>query len=517
MIHPDETRRTGRWVWWLALLVNLLVHTGSLSSFDTQGRYKVTHSWWTSSPEATPPIAVFDPQGRPRAWWGPGQSALMFPADLIGTAIASRFGSENVREHIRTGWVSVVTFPLMNATTVWLVFLLLGELGFSKRASVMGAVALLLGSSFLKFCQDHQENTLLDFLTVSGAYCLVVWRRTDVSRHLWTGMLLLASGLLVRLPQLAPVAAVMGPVAWALLRRPDARHRLFHFCVAAAVCLGLAVLVDRWYQYHRFGSWTGTYISVLAAQLRRDGFTLSKDWPFGGDFWDGFLGPLITPQRGFWAYDPLILLAILLPWGWRRLPGIAAGLLLAGGAAFLGQVLFHARCDFWDGGGNWANRYTLVPIHFVLPLIVAAVCDFGPKPNRSVRGALGVLCAWSLTVQVASVIYPDSLESFVPGVHVKPFALGLQFDHPVFLVGKRMGFIVDQLQGRMLTDPAGIIFHRVCLWPANVARDYSRVALPAWSLWTLLAMAAASVGWRVRAEMRRGSERNPQSAVGGRD
>ena len=71
-------------------LFTFLIQSGELGTSDTTHRLQVTHSLWTGQPQVLPneypEFGLHGRGGRLYAWYGIGQSLLMLPADLIGSA-----------------------------------------------------------------------------------------------------------------------------------------------------------------------------------------------------------------------------------------------------------------------------------------------------------------------------------------------------------------------------------------------------------------------------------------------
>src|ERR1700733_1825299 len=74
-------------------LFTFLIQSGELGTSDTAHRLQVTHSLWTGEPQVFPyeypDFGLRGRDGKLYASYGIGQSLLMLPADLAGTA-ASR-------------------------------------------------------------------------------------------------------------------------------------------------------------------------------------------------------------------------------------------------------------------------------------------------------------------------------------------------------------------------------------------------------------------------------------------
>ena len=70
-------------------------------------------------------------------------------------------------------------------------------------------------------------------------------------------------------------------------------------------------LIDRWYQYYRFGSFFDTYVSVFAQQSREMNPSLPANYPFEIPFHVGFFGALFAPEKSIFLFDPLLILIVL--------------------------------------------------------------------------------------------------------------------------------------------------------------------------------------------------------------
>src|SRR6202789_53136 len=74
----------------ITALFTFLIQSGELGTSDTTHRLQVTHSLWTRQPQVFPSeypdFGLHGRGGRLYASYGIGQSLLMLPADLVGTA-----------------------------------------------------------------------------------------------------------------------------------------------------------------------------------------------------------------------------------------------------------------------------------------------------------------------------------------------------------------------------------------------------------------------------------------------
>src|SRR5712671_1233064 len=126
-------------------LLAFVVQSGELSTADTMHRLQTTHWLWTSEPQVFPneypEFGLHGCGGRLYAWYGIGQSLLMLPADLVGSAathlpLLSTYANQQEDPSIRSIIVSISTNILLNVLTALAAFHLLRLFGFSTRESI---------------------------------------------------------------------------------------------------------------------------------------------------------------------------------------------------------------------------------------------------------------------------------------------------------------------------------------------------------------------------------------------
>src|SRR5208283_234181 len=107
----------------LAYLTCILIQSGGLGSIHTSVRLEATHAFWTSAPpldpSETPGAGTPGRNGVLQNHHGMGQSLIMIPGDMIGTAIATTVhGSPSLKKRVRAAVVAYVTFPLIDALAI---------------------------------------------------------------------------------------------------------------------------------------------------------------------------------------------------------------------------------------------------------------------------------------------------------------------------------------------------------------------------------------------------------------
>src|SRR5580658_4373460 len=404
-------------------LLAFVVQSGELGTSDTAHRLQTTHWLWTAEPQVFPneypEFGLHGRGGRLYSWYGIGQSLLMLPADLLGTwiehwPIFSDYGDDPA---VRSIVVSYITNILVNIFTALAAFRLLRQLRFSAKESVAGVLALMFFTTHLHYTQNMMENNYIMLLTLAGFSFQYEWLRTGSRRALVAGCGALGLNLLTRLTtglDLMAAGVFLLFVLW--FERAPGRElweRFWAYCKVAAPVYGFFLLVDRIYQFYRFGSLTNTYVSLFAKEQRLQDPTLPANFPWTTPFFEGLLGPLFKPEKSIFLFDPLLVLAILLLLIlWKRLSpevrayGAASVLLL------LGYIGFYAKYTFWAGDFAWGDRYVSTAAELVAMLAVPLLLRYRGNLSAWIwRGGILVIAA-SLIIQMASLAFWLPLEIY---------------------------------------------------------------------------------------------------------
>jgi hypothetical protein len=484
-------------------LLAFVVQSGELGTSDTAHRLQTTHWLWTAEPQVFPSeypeFGLHGRGGRLYSWYGIGQSLLMLPSDLVGTWIAHWpiFSEYEDDPSVRSIVVSYSTSILVNVLTALIAFRFLRQLRFGMKESAAGVLALMFCTTQLHYTQNMMENNYILLLTLTGFSFQYEWVRTGSRRALFwgccalglnlltrltTGMDLMAGGLFVILvlcfdgavseeaaekalpnqelrPQrLKPPSEQCGYRSGEPLRHPKATatssisvsgeggrglllwQRLIDYCKVAAPVYTFFLLVDRAYQYYRFGSFTNTYLTVLAREQRQINPTLPVNFPWTTPFHAGVLGALFQPEKSIFLFDPLLVLAIfLLALLWKRLTpelrfyGVTSLLLL------LGYVCFYAHYTFWSGDFAWGDRYVSTSVELATLVAVPLLMRYREVLGTTIWRAGWALIAVSLVIQLASLAFWLPLEIY------QMETLG----HPTFVIALRFKNIVAFALGKM--------------------------------------------------------------------
>ena len=319
-----------------AALLAFVVQSGELGSADTMHRLQTAHSFWTSEPPVFPneypEFGVRGRGGKLYDWYGIGQPLLLLPTDIVGTYIeklpifAGYSGSDPT---VRDIFVTYTTNILISILTALVCFRFLRLLEFSTPESVAGVLALLFCTTHLHYTQNMMENNFIFLLTLAGFSFQYEWLRGGNTRALLIGSAAFGVNLLIRLTtglDLVAGAIFLVLTLWFGRAKKQAlwTKLLAYTRIACPVYL-FFLLIDRLYQFYRFGTWADTYVHYFAREHRLLDPTLPANYPWETPFHVGFLGALISPEKSIFLFDPLIILTIAVAvLGWKRFSPLRA-------------------------------------------------------------------------------------------------------------------------------------------------------------------------------------------------
>jgi hypothetical protein len=434
----------------VAFLATFVVQSGELGSSDTDHRLQATHSFWTSEPPVDstdyPEFGIHGRNGKLYGWYGIGQSLLMLPSDIVGTYLdrSPVFGDYDADPSVRDVFVTYTTDILICVLIALVCFRLLGLFGFGVNQQIAGVLALIFCTTFLHYTQNMMENNYILLLTLTGLTFQYQWLRSGEARALLIGSLALGLNLLTRLTtgmDLLAVILFLVLVSWFTdVRGPELRSRFIRYMKTALPVYAIFILLDRLYQFYRFGSFFNTYMSVFAREQKMLNPALPAAYPFETPFHVGFLGALFTPEKSIFLFDPLLILAVVLgAVAWRRLTPEIRAYLIAMGALLLAYICFYATFTVWSGDFAWGDRYVSTTAQLLAFISVPLLMRHRAEVGRIVW-AIGIaLIAASVLVQVSSVMFWCPLEIY------QMDTLG----HPTFIVALRMKNIVAFSLGKM--------------------------------------------------------------------
>jgi hypothetical protein len=431
-------------------LLAFVVQSGELGTADTTYRLQTTHWLWTSQPQVFPSdypeFGVHGRGGRLYSWYGLGQSLLMLPADVLATWIAhwKMFSEYTDDPTVRSIVVSYITGILVSVMTAVIAFRLLRQLFFGLKESVAGVIALMFCTTHLHYTQNMMENNYIMLLTLVGFSFQYDWLRTGSRNALLAGSAALGLNLLTRLTTVVDLFAAgifLLLVLWFEGARGSRLYWIFlAYCKVAVPVYAFFFLLDRLYQFYRFGSFTNTYVTFFAKEHRLQDPTLPANYPWNGSFLDGFLGPLFQPEKSIFLFDPLLVLAIfLLVVLWKRLSPEVRAYCLASLLLLLGYILLYAKYAYWAGDFAWGDRYVSTAVETAALLAVPLLIRHRSGLSKWIwRTGIAVI-AVSFMIQLASIAFWLPLEIY------QMETLG----HPTFVIALRFKNIAAFSLGKM--------------------------------------------------------------------
>jgi hypothetical protein len=288
-----------------------------------------------------------------------------------------------------------------------------------------GTRALIIGSAALGLNLLTRLTTGLDLIAVAGFLILVIWfdnRPGTATEHVGTG-------------------ALARPVERSSTNSPEHRHfreRALIYLKTAPPIYIVFLLLDRLYQFYRFGNWTTTYVHYFTLEHRLQDPTLPAKYPWETPFHIGFLGPLISSEKSIFLFDPLIALTILLAIvAWKRFNPSVKAYIIATAALVLGYICLYARYTVWSGNFAWGDRYVSTAAEMAAFISVPLLLKFRAQLGRPVR-ILGIfLISASLLIQLASLAFWLPLEIYQIEDMGSRFVIWLRFKNIVaFAFGK---------------------------------------------------------------------------------
>jgi hypothetical protein len=200
------------------------------------------------------------------------------------------------------------------------------------------------------------------------------------------------------------------------------------------------LLIDRLYQYYRFGSFFDTYVRYFAVEHRLLDPSLPAKYPFETPFRVGFLGALISPEKSIFLFDPLLALTIVIAaLGWKRLRAEVKAYVVATLLLLLAYICFYAKYTVWSGDFAWGDRYVSTAAELAAFISVPLLLRYRVELGKFIWAAGGALVAVSALIQFASLAFWLPLEIY------QMETIG----HPTFVIALRLKNIIAFALGKM--------------------------------------------------------------------
>ena len=341
--------------------------------------------------------------GKRYAVSGLGQSFCLLPFAGLGLVLEKVTQiSSDVSDLLAQFLASVILFPAIGATAVWVFYRLILSLGYNKRASLLAAVVLGFATMHFHYSVNTQEQSQVALLLVLAILLMIKYYRQRRVVYMWLFCVVLGICFLFRPSSLVMVLPIYLVAAGAdvfsgqTITKPKIVGK---WLVAGFLGVGSFVAVIAWYNYARFGSvFESGYVLSTATSLGGHGLFESSPLPT-------LAAMLFSPGKSIILYNPVLLLLPMCIYGFYRRHKVVA---LAITAAIISNFVFHSFFTAWAGDYAWSIRYQVPVLAFlVLPVVVLLFS----KPMKSMIKILVILLiSISCVIQLASVVYKFDLE-----------------------------------------------------------------------------------------------------------
>ena len=351
--------------------------------------------------------------GRRYSFYGIGQSISILPLTAVGLAM-----EKVARINPRTAdlsaqfLTSVIFFPAIGATLVWLFYRLVLSLGYKKRAAVISCAVLAFATMNFHYSVSTQEQTQVGLLLVLAVLLMVKFYREQRFVYAWLFCVVLGMCLIFRPASAVMVFPVYVVAAVSDAFRSDKKNspRVIAKWLLAGV-LGTAgfIVACGWYNYARFGS------------VFESGYPLGMATGLGGHkMFESELLPtlaamLFSPGKSIFLYNPVLL---LLPFCFYSFYRKHKAVTVAVSFAVIANFILSGFYTPWAGDYAWSIRYQVAILPFlVLPLVEL----FNRSLKNAAKTVIISIIAVSCVIRAASLVYNFNLE-FVqnPNHHLIP-------------------------------------------------------------------------------------------------
>ena len=303
--------------------------------------------------------------------------------------------------------VSLLLNPLLTAWAGALLFRAGRRFGWRRSTSIATALIFGLATMAWPYTQGYFSDPVSAWGLLAAAYGMVAYAQSGRKHYLMGAGAAWGIAYLTRTINLMTLPIYLVGLFFVLdaLTRHSVentwRARLraafwqnWRPAVSFMLPVVAAGLLSLWWNWFRFGSLFDT------------GYVESES--FSGDWLAGLFGLVAGPARGYFWYNPALLLGIAgLGWFWRHQRVLLILLL----TLVVLYVVVYAKWYMWHGGYSWGPRF-LVPITPFLALLAGA--GWQALVERRRLGLFGMtltgaLLIWSVAVQWLGLLAPFSL------------------------------------------------------------------------------------------------------------
>ncbi len=313
-------------------------------------------------------------------------------------------------------WFSLI----LSGVTVWLTWVLAGQVFPQQRAVQVAATALVAFNPMALFVNASVNNdNLLMLLSTAALVVMLPFMQREAPRYTWRAV---GTGILLGLAALTKVSGlVLWPLAalavgWGCWRARDARR----FVLNGILILGPAVLISGWWfwrNWELYGDWLGLAQMVAVAHPRAVPITL--------------FDLIRTEGQGFFAsYWGVFGVFSILPAGWvlAVYDVLTAASVLGGGWLLVRAWRARHAAEHW-AELTWLAIFCVLTLVGVINWTLQTLASqgrlmFGAIAPLSIFMAAGLLAfaplTWARRLSAVLAVALTTLAALIPPVYIAP-------------------------------------------------------------------------------------------------
>ena len=365
------------------LSIYLLTMQANVQSSDGMSRYFITKalcdhgSLFLSQDEIGPySYLMLEKEGKYFSKYPIGQSLIAMPFYWLGIVLSQMTSVDKI---FATRFTVLILNSLINAIACLIIFLFGKRMGFTQRTSFLLSFVYGIGSTMWSYSETFFAEPLQNLLVLLVAY--VLFFKENNGKNLLSCGLFMGMATITRLESIFAIPSFLLFIF--LNQRKETKSIYFKRIIIFFIPIGLFLILQLFYNYLRFDS-----IASYGYEHRK----------FSYPFLKGLYRALLSSGKGFFLYNPVLLLSIpALRLFFRKKRKQALLFLLI----ILSYILFYAKWGSITFSPAWGARHLLILIPFlVLPL---GFLIEGKYVSRKYRLLFFFLLSLSAIIQIPSI------------------------------------------------------------------------------------------------------------------
>jgi hypothetical protein len=273
---------------------------------------------------------------------------------------------------------------IVTTLTALLLYTFIRWLNYHPRTAFALALIYGLATTALPYVKTLFGEPLIALLFLVAIMAIYRWHSEDTGNSRWRWLVLAGAGAALTIG-INSIYVVFAPIfaAYVFLGTSIKRDSLKAFA-SQTISFGLPFIV--------VGLMLGAYNWIRFGNPLTSGYQFAAGEGFNYPLLYGLYGLIVSPYRGLFFYNPVLLLSIPSWWFLRRASSDSARLAWVTLALVIVQLLAFATWWSWYGGLVWGPR-------FLLPILPLMVLWLAPLVERSWNRR-----AWFVTIGVFIVI-----------------------------------------------------------------------------------------------------------------